>query len=338
MVTEVVGRAEIVCPAQPPEPPVPGIELSKVAGEATVTAPGEFAVPITLTVTNTGNEAVIGVQIEDLLELFGPTGRLIGVTDLSGSGLTVNSGFDGSSESEILAGTDRLDAGASGSATFTVEFASGDERGPFVNMATGTAMGERSGTGVSETAEATITLPAPMLSADIQLVAVAGTVEASGTGTFTVPITLTVTNTGTDALVAVQLQELLEIFGPSGQLVAVTGLSGSGLTVDPSFDGSTQTSLLAGTDGLLPGASGSVTFTVEFDPGAEPGPFTSTPRVTGTGETSGTDVSDTAELPISVPTPEPAPAIALTMALGDVVSSGDRHLHGRGHADGPEYG
>ena len=72
VVTEVVGRAEIVCPAQPPEPPVPGIELSKVAGEATVTAPGEFAVPITLTVTNTGNEDLAGVQIRDDLDCSVP--------------------------------------------------------------------------------------------------------------------------------------------------------------------------------------------------------------------------------------------------------------------------
>ena len=84
------GRAEIVCPAEPPEPPVPGIELSKVAGEATVIAPGEFAMPITLTVTNTGNEDLTSVQIVDDLQIFAGGGSLLGVSDLTSQTLAVN--------------------------------------------------------------------------------------------------------------------------------------------------------------------------------------------------------------------------------------------------------
>jgi len=319
-----LGRAEIACSAEEqPELPVPGIELQKVAGEVTALGTDQFSVPITLMVTNTGEDVLVRVQIDDPLELFGSSGQLLGVTDLSASGLTIDPDFDGSSETAILAGIDSLDPGASGNVSFTVMFDPGTEPGPFVNAATGSATGEDSGKAVSDTAEASIALPAPALAAGIDLIGFASPVEPRGDGTYSVPVTLWVTNTGEDALVGVQIEDPLELFGPSGQLLGVTDLSALGLTVDPAFDGSSRTAILAGTDRLDPGARGSVTFTIAFAPGREPGPFLNRATATATAEGSGTVVSDAAAM-----------AITLVPSNIVVVKTGDRGLVSRGEAVG----
>lgn len=139
-------------------PPEPGIRLEKEAGAVSSNVDGSLSVPITLTVTNTGNEVLDYVQLTDNLNIFGD-GELIDVEDLASDDLTVNANFDGDQILTLLEGADSVPPDAEATVTFTVRFYAGAMHGPFINTAIAEGIGEFTGSTVSDSDDAPIELP-----------------------------------------------------------------------------------------------------------------------------------------------------------------------------------
>lgn len=301
----------------------PKIRLDKSIGSVVANGDGTFTTPFTLQVTNIGNEELVRLQLKDDLDIFG-SGHVVEVDEpkvLDGE-LTLNPDYDGLDDIRLLKGRDTLKRGSKAKLRFDVTFNPGNEPGPFTNRAVAWSAGKDSGIGADDVDKARIHLP---LIPQIKLDKSAGDVASNGDGSLSVLFTLTVTNAGNDALDSLQIEDDLDIFG-AGQLLAVDDVAGPGLSVNPGFDGLTDTLLLDGTDTLAPGTSATAIVTLRFDPGPEPGPFLNSATTTATGETSGTPVSDTDEASFLASPTQPMAAIALVKSAGEVIANGDGSL------------
>jgi len=112
--------------------------------------------------------------------------------------------------------------------------------------------------------------------------------------TATATFMIRVDNAGTEELAGVQVvDDLAATFGMVP--FAVIGLSSIDFRINPGFDGQSDTTLLAGTDTLPMGGTGTIELTVEFSlaPGASES-FANQPLAAGTGVLSGRSVSDAA--------------------------------------------
>ena len=125
--------------------------------------------------------------------------------------------------------------------------------------------------------------------AALRLIKTAGPVSDNGDGSLSVPISLQVSNIGNEALTTIQLEDPLNIFG-TGQLLAIENIVSQTLSINPGYDGVADTMLLDTTDDLPVAAAASLTFSLRFAPGDEPGPFLNTATATGFGETTGAPV------------------------------------------------
>ncbi|MDH3620168.1 MAG: hypothetical protein OER91_04710 [Gammaproteobacteria bacterium] len=275
----------------------PSIEVQKAAGTVTANDDGSQSVPITITVSNTGDDELQSVLLEDDLDIFG-TGTLLAVESLASDELTLNTNYDGLTDTQLLSGTDTLPVSGTGTVTFVLRFDPADEAGPFTNTVTASGTGVVSAELVTDTATATFEPlgdpgPGPGQQPAIAVEKDAGEVMLNDDGSQSVPLTITVSNTGDDELNSVSLEDSLDIFG-TGTVLAVESLVSDDLTLNPDYDGLTDTQLLIGTDTLPLSGTGTVTFVLRFDPAEEPGPFANTVTATGIGVVSAETVSATA--------------------------------------------
>jgi uncharacterized repeat protein (TIGR01451 family) len=141
---------------------IPFIGVAKSAGNPVSNADGSFTIPYTILVRNFGpatdanQYAVNNLQIpEDLVAIF--SGATINaVTDLQSSTLTVNPGFNGSSDQNLLAPGNTLAGGATATLSFNVRItlASGVTSETFFdNSVVATALSQ-GGTPVSDVSNA----------------------------------------------------------------------------------------------------------------------------------------------------------------------------------------
>jgi uncharacterized repeat protein (TIGR01451 family) len=159
---------------------------------------------------------------------------------------------------------------------------------------------------------------------------------------FTVVFEMKVENLGNVPLSNVQVVENLAATFPSPMTFTITSIQGSGVTVNPGFNGAGNTNLLAAGNTLAIGASGTITLTLQVqDPNANPGPFTNQVMATATspanapvtdlsqdgpdpdpnGDGSGTDnnVPTVFQLPVAIaliPTLNTWGLLALAVLLG----------------------
>lgn len=111
----------------------PGLEASKTA-TSTPVGDGRFTIAYTISVTNTGNVTATGVTVSDDLDAaFGVDGYT--VEALSSTAFTVNPDFDGSADTDMLAGTSVLAPGVSGAVYLEVTTSPTSNSGPYVNRA-----------------------------------------------------------------------------------------------------------------------------------------------------------------------------------------------------------
>jgi uncharacterized repeat protein (TIGR01451 family) len=111
----------------------PDVAVAKT-GSATANGDGSFSFVYTIDVSNPGNVTLTDVHVEDdLVAAFGDLEFT--VTSLSSDDLTINPAYNGSSDIELLAGTDRLAPGATARLELVVVAFTQGSAGPFTNVA-----------------------------------------------------------------------------------------------------------------------------------------------------------------------------------------------------------
>jgi uncharacterized repeat protein (TIGR01451 family) len=338
------ATVQIACLALAPPVPVPAISLTQTAGDVVALGPDEFEIPILITIENTGTDALDAVQMMDDLDIFGANANLISINGLASADLSVDPAFDGLNISSLLAGTDSLAPGATGSAAFTLRYRCDAGSGPFTSVATAQATGAASGQTVTSDAAAAAatvlitcpTLAPPVIESAIALTQTAGTPMIFAADQFEIPMTIAIENTGSDPLDSVQIIDNLDIFGANASLVSIANLAGSSLTVDPNFNGLSLNTLLTGSDSLPPGSIGTVTFTLRYRCEFGSGTFTSAATAQGTGAQSGQTVtsdaiSANAGIAVECLTPDPGPVSGFQLFL---TKTADRSIASAGDAIG----
>ncbi|MCP3968588.1 MAG: hypothetical protein GY718_19980, partial [Lentisphaerae bacterium] len=249
------------------------------------------------------------VQVTDDLAATFP-GVAFSAASLTSPTLTVNPAFNGAGDTALLAGTDVLAAGATATLSFSLTFNPGANTGPFLNSATAagtspaaTPVGDVSDDGADpdpngngDPTEAGENDPTPIAYVESPVLGVAkaaGTTADNGDGTFTVALSFVLENLGNVQIDGVQVTDDLAAAFP-GVAFSVASLTSPTLTVNPAFNGAGDTALLDGTDVLAAGATATISFSLTFDPGANPGPFLNSATAAGTSPAAApvSDVSD----------------------------------------------
>lgn len=106
-----------------------------LVGEPVDRFDGTFGLTFDITVENTGDIVLSGVQAVDDLSVVFAEPVEFEVTGISSADLTVNPNCDGGADSALLLGTDELVVGATGTVTVEVIVSSNGEVGPFENQA-----------------------------------------------------------------------------------------------------------------------------------------------------------------------------------------------------------
>ena len=139
-------------------PETPPLGVAKQAGTPTQNADGTYTIPYTLRVRNFAPSGqspqfdLLNLQLTDNLAQAFANATLNSVSNIQSPTLTVNPGFNGSSNQNLLQGTDTLPAGVIATITFNVSITPGTGAsgfGPFNNTATATAT-SRGGSPVSD--------------------------------------------------------------------------------------------------------------------------------------------------------------------------------------------
>ena len=287
---------------------VPSFGLAKrVTSGPTNQADGTFSLEYTLVVENPGPYAVSAVQVtDDLSATFGAVNFT--VDNVTATNLTAAfPGYDGSSQTALLSGTDVLAGGVTGTITISLTLTPGNNFGTFDNTATATSDlpsgvqisdvsndgadpdGDSDGFANDDSQVTSVTLgEAPQIGLAKRVSA--GPVN-NGDGTFTLTYGLVVANSGDVNLADVQITEnLASTF--SGASFTVDDLTSADVSVNfPGFDGSAQQNLLAPSVTLIPAATAELLLTVTVTPGANPGPYNNVANASGTAP-SGVSVSD----------------------------------------------
>jgi len=292
----------------------PVIGIAKQASAVTDNGNGSYTTTITLNMENLGSVDLSNVQVtDDLASVFtSPVAFSVGNVQVASGGVTVNSSYNGDTDTHLLAGTDTLVAGATATVTFDITFTPNGKAGPFTNSATAEGEGpgnvqvfdisddganpDPDGDGnPNETGEnnpTPIDYPRPVIGIAKQ----AAPVTDNGNGSFTTTIALKVENLGNVPLSNVQVtDDLASVFtSPVAFSVGNVQVASGGVTVNSSYNGDTDTHLLAGTDILVAGATATVTFDITFTPNGKAGPFnnSATAEGEGPGNVQVSDISD----------------------------------------------
>lgn len=280
------------------DPPTPGVDVPTpieitenpvigVAKAATVTplGDGRYDVLFTFTIRNYGDVEIRGVQLtDDLAATFDP-GTWV-VMSLYSPTLTTNAwapdpavptAYDGRTHLNLLAGTDTMAVDETATVLLRVRVTPA-ALGTYENTAivTGTSPGEVPVTddsqdgmdpdpdGNDDPTDNDVPTPVEFGENPGVALAKAGTVTARADGTFDVVITFTVENTGDVPLSSLQITDPLTDFYANTNLTADRIFLQSGdMTVNPNYDGRTDSNVLSGTDIMPVGHTWTATLRLE---------------------------------------------------------------------------
>ena len=279
-----------------------GITITKALNGTLVdNADGTFTAVYDLTVSNTGTQPIVNLQIVDDLSEF-PSDANVSV---SATNLTTNANPAGGS---LLTGNDTLAIGGSELVTLTVVFTpENDDR--IGNTAQATGQGEFDDAPVSDDSGLPVFVDPVLIPSLVFAKELVDPVEDLGSGVFRATYNFTVTNNGNEALTGVVISDTLSDF-PAGTTSVVVGdpLAIGDLAVNEVVTRQIQ-----------------VTFTADANQ-----PYDNQALVTGTGDVSGDPIavlSDDPVLPgVSDPTetvPPLAPSVVITKTAGTISSNGD---------------
>jgi uncharacterized repeat protein (TIGR01451 family) len=284
------------------------IGLAKAVSGVVNNGDGTYAVTYLLTVENLGGVTVSNLAIyDDVVTQFAAISP-VGFAAIDGT-LAANSGWDGTTGSNVLAPGQSLDAGESGTVQISFTVTPGVDPGPYDNTSTVVGTTPSGGTVADDSTdgvdpdpdddgvpvEAT---PTPVSFDEAPSIGIAKDVASgptsNGNGSFDVTYTLVVENTGDVALTDVQVQDDLASTFAAAQSWSVVSVDSADLTVSPVFDGDGSIDVLAGSDSLAVGGVGSIDITVVVTPGSELGPYWNTATAAGTSP-GGTTVGDVSQ-------------------------------------------
>ena len=279
------------------EGPVIGL-AKRVSSAVTNNGDGTFSFDYTFVVQNVGDVILSSVQVVDrLTDTFGGANGLT-LDGLSSADFAVNPNYDGDTDINMLVGTDVLAIGASGDIVLSLTVDAGTNLGPYQN--TGTASGiSPAGTPVTDISTDGVapdpdndgdpgnnSTPTPITFGEAPQIGVAKAVTTApvnnGDGTFTFGYTIFVENSGDVTLTDVQVTDSLATTFNAATAYVLDGVASADFTLNPAYDGASDTNLLAGTDVLAVGASGTITLDLTVTPGANLGPYTNTAFGQGT--------------------------------------------------------
>jgi len=284
----------------PFEPDPQAIGVAKDLGSVSEITTGVFDVTFNLIVSNLSDKvSATNVQIvEDLSTTFAAA-TSFAVQSVTALNLTPNAAFNGSSDTNLLAGTDTLIVGQSESVVVVVRVDTGGNLGPYTNQVTATSASTPGGPPVSsdlsddgtnpdsdgngdgggtvagdpENDPTVFQLPPQQISLAKQLVSL----QQIGLTTYTVEYSLVLANTSPDEPATnVQIADDLTLTFPGVTSIAITtppAISGGLSLVNAGFNGQSDTLLLAGSETLAVGAQATVTFTATVDFGSQTGTF-----------------------------------------------------------------
>jgi LPXTG-site transpeptidase (sortase) family protein len=118
-------------------PLAPAIDVAKTLDSSTFNSPNEVRLTYSITVQNTGNVTLTNVQVTDDLVAAFPGAASFSVFSVTSGSFSVNPGFNGTTDTSLLSGTDSLAVGASGSVTLVVDVDTGGDEDFYVNTAAG---------------------------------------------------------------------------------------------------------------------------------------------------------------------------------------------------------
>ncbi len=307
-------------------PVTPTTALIGLAKNADVTrnANGNFDVRLTFTVRNYGTVAISTLQVTDnLAGFYSNTNLTADRIVLINSALTYNTGFNGQSDQNLLAGTDTLpvaetrtvvlelrDLQVTGSRAITnsarvtgqtpgsTQVSDDSANGLNPDQDTSNPNDNGAGANDNNSNPSDNTSPTPITFSGNPGIGTAKAVMVTPNpdGSFDISFSFVVENTGDEPLTSVQLTDDLTAFYNATDLV-VTDISSTGgnLNYNSSFDGQSDTNLLTGTDTLAVGES--KTLTILLDDVELTGTTRSLTNTAVASATSpdGTPVSDTSD-------------------------------------------
>ncbi len=291
----------------------PEIGVAKIlTGTPVNNLDGTYTLSYRFRVQNTGDVPLTDVQVTDDLATTFPGLTLSGIsstiiTQPLSSVLTANAGFDGDTDTGLLSGASNLYTGEYAILEVELTVQLNGSKGPFNNTAQATGTGIGGHTATDNSVNGTIvdpnadgnptndTSPTPVTfseQAEIGIAKAVGVPVNNNDGTYTVTYSIKIENTGNVPLNNVQATDNLATTFTGASSWVVTGVTSALFAENyPGYDGNTDQNLLAGTDILAVGASGTVIITVNVTPATKMGVYSNTAAASGIGS-GGTSASD----------------------------------------------
>ena len=328
----------------------PAIGIAKAMTGVSNLGDGRYQVNYQFNAKNTGDIVLNNVQVtENLANIFADA-NTFSVLSLSSAQLTVNSGFDGSTDTNLLDLNQTLAASATATIELSVIITPAGDLGPYNNSVSisstspsGDNFSDVSDNGTdpeSNNGEGGLDDTTPVTFAEAPAIGIAKLLVAEPTnnndGTYNLSYQLVVENIGDISLSNVQVVEDLRATFPAPATFVVNALSANTLTVNADFDGESDSNILAANQSLAVAAKDTLLLQLTVTPGANLGPYNNTAVASGQSP-SGDDVNDNSDngsntsgdngagtnddaTPVTF---TEAPAIGVAKAMTNVTNNGD---------------
>jgi hypothetical protein len=285
----------------------PKIGIAKAVTEGpTSNGNGSYDLTYTFVVTNAGDVPLKEVQVTDnLTTTYGAVP--LSVLSITSPTLAVNSSYNGTSNLNMLAGTDVLAVRGTATIVLTIRVTPSGI-GPFNNTAIATGKSPANTSVTDDSQDGALTdpdadgdatnnnVPTPVSFTENPSIGLAKALSAepinNQDGTYTLTYDFILRNTGDVPVKNLQVFDTLSVTYP-GKTVIVNGITTSAnLTASNTYTGTgANTGLLSGTDTLAVGESGTISLTITVTPGTPLGVYNNSAKATGNGPL-GTPVSD----------------------------------------------